>query len=301
MLTLTMAQRAGVFRVLLALAGRTLPFLAAAALLTAAAPARAEEWTKTFDLTGRASVHIETDDGAVRVLTGGDSKHVVIRVEHHGYKADRDFTVKTRQEGNRIEVSTRLYDRWYVFSAHNRSFKIEVRMPTDADLQVETGDGSVSVGPVNGNVEINSGDGHIKLEGARGNIRLRTADGHIEALGLDGQLEAASGDGNVRVEGRLDRLNIRTGDGGIQVRALPGSKMASGWSIRTGDGSVDLSLPENFQASIDAHTSDGHISLGLPLQVEGSLDRSAIRGKLNGGGESLSISTGDGSIRLNRT
>lgn len=279
---------------------RALPFLAAAAFL-AAAPARAEEWTKTFDLTGRPSIRVETNDGSVRVTTG-DSKQAFVRVEYHGYRPDRDFTINARQDGNRVEVNARLRNRWCIFCVNvSRSFKIEVRMPADGDLQIETGDGGVDVAPVNGNVDIHTGDGHIKLEGARGDIRLRTGDGHIEANHLDGQLDASSGDGHIRVEGRFDRLNIKTGDGGIEARALPGSKLASGWTIHTGDGSVDLSLPDNLQANIDAHTNDGHISLGIPLQVEGSLSRSAIRGKLNGGGESLTISTGDGSIRLNRS
>jgi hypothetical protein len=281
---------------------RALPFLAAAAFLAAALPARAEEWTKTFNLTGRPSVRVGTNDGAVRILTATDSNEVAVRVEYYGYTLDRDFTIDARQDANRVEVNARLRNRWCVFCVRvNRGLKIEVRMPADGDLRVETGDGGVDVDPVSGNVDVHTGDGHIKLAGGKGEIRLRTGDGHIEAHGLDGQLEATSGDGHVRVEGRFDRLNIRTGDGGVDVRALPGSKVSSAWSIRTGDGSVDVSLPDTLQANLDVHTNDGHISLGIPLQVEGSLSRSAIRGKLNGGGAELSISTGDGSIRLNRT
>jgi len=276
--------------------------LAAAAFLAAAVPASADEWTKTFDLTGRPSVRIDTNDGGVRVLTGGGYKQVAVRVEYNGYQPDRDFTINTRQNGNRVEVNARLREHWCVFCFNaSHSFKIEVRMPADAELQVETGDGGVDVEPINGNVDIHTGDGHIRLEGAKGEIRLRTGDGHIETYRLDGQLDASSGDGHIRAEGRFDRLNVNTGDGGVEVRALPGSKLSSGWTIHTGDGSVALSLPDNLQANINAHTNDGHITLGIPLQVERHFSRSSIRGKLNGGGESLSISTGDGSIRLNRS
>jgi DUF4097 and DUF4098 domain-containing protein YvlB len=275
---------------------------AAAAFLAAAVPANAEEWTKTFDLTGRPSVRIATNDGAVRVLTGGGYKQVAVRVEYDGYQLDRDFTIDTRQNANRVEVNARLLEHWCVFCFNVRkSFKIELRMPAGAELQIETGDGGVDVEPVEGNVDIHTGDGHIRLEGAKGEIRLRSGDGHIETYRLDGQLDASSGDGHIRAEGRFDRLNIKTGDGGVEVRALPGSKLSSGWTIHTGDGSVALSLPDNIQATVNAHTNDGDISLGIPLQVEGNFRRKTIRGKLNGGGESLSISTGDGSIRLNRS
>jgi putative adhesin len=276
-------------------------FLASAGFL-GAETARAEEWTKTFNLTGRPSVRIDTNDGAVHVITGAAVKQVDVRVDYRGYQLDRDFTIDSRQEGNGVVVSARIRSRFCVFCVNiDRSFKIEVRMPTDAELQVETGDGSVDVERVNGNVDIHTGDGHIRLEGARGQVRLRTGDGHIETYGLDGQVEASSGDGHIRIEGRLDRLSVRTGDGPVEVHALPGSRLSSEWSIRTGDGSVDLSVPNNVQANVDAHTNDGRVSVDIPIQMEGEARRTALRGKLNGGGELLTISTGDGSIRIHQS
>jgi hypothetical protein len=276
--------------------------LAPAIFLAAPLPASAEEWTRNFDVTGRPNVRIDTNDGGVRVLTGGAYKQVAVRVEYSGYQPDRDFTIDARQNGNRVEVNARLRDRLCVFCFNGRrSFKIEVRMPADAELQVETGDGTVDAEAINGNVDIHTGDGHIRLEGARGDIRLRSGDGHIETYRLDGQLSASSGDGHINAEGRFDRLKIESGDGSVQVRALPGSKVSSPWTIHTGDGNVALSLPDNLQANVNAHTSDGHVSVGIPLQTEGNTRGNAIRGKLNGGGESLNISTGDGSIRINRS
>ncbi len=276
--------------------------VATAAILAAAMPARAEEWTKSFDLTGRPNVRIETNDGGVRVLTGAGYKQVAVRIEYSGYEPDRDFTIDTTQNGNRIAFSARLRTRLLtLFTSTRRSFSIEVRMPADAELQVDTGDGGVDVEPINGNVDIHTGDGHIRLDGAKGEIRLRTGDGQIEAARLDGRLDASSGDGHIRADGRFDRLNIETGDGSVDIRALPGSQVTSAWAIHTGDGGVILAVPENLRADVDAHTGDGGISLGIPIQVEGKTSRNRIRGKLNGGGPALNISTGDGSIRLSRS
>jgi hypothetical protein len=113
-------------------------------------------------------------------------------------------------------------------------------------------------------------------------------------------LDADTGDGHMRIAGRFDALNIKTGDGSVDTRVLPGSKMASSWSIRTGDGSVDLALPGDFQANVDASTGDGHISVGLPVTVEGTFSNSQLHGKMNGGGQPLTIHTGDGAIRLSK-
>ena len=94
---------------------------------------------------------------------------------------------------------------------------------------------------------------------------------------------------------------MKTGDGSVDTKVLSGSKMAADWTLRTGDGSVDISLPADFQANIDATTGDGHISMGLPVTVEGTLSKSEVRAKMNGGGPTLTIHTGDGSIRLTKS
>ncbi len=74
--------------------------------------------------------------------------------------------------------------------------------------------------------------------------------------------------------------------------------MTSPWRIRTTDGSINMALPADFKANIDASTSAGHITLNLPVQVQGDLGKSYVQETLNGGGEAMLIHTSDGSIRL---
>jgi DUF4097 and DUF4098 domain-containing protein YvlB len=270
------------------------------AVTSGATSIRAEEWTKSYTASGRARVHADSNDGSVRVTTS-DSNQVEFRVTYNGYTMDKNLTITSNQSGDRIEVSARVRNAMnWGWNVH-RSLRIEIHMPRNADLEVDTGDGSVESDAINGNVDIHTGDGHIRLDGAKGNIRLRTGDGSIEGRELDGQLEATSGDGHINVEGRFDSLNIKTGDGSVTARANPGSKLVNGWTVRTGDGSVTMSLPGDLQANIDASTNDGRISLGLPVLVEGTMGTSQIHGKMNGGGAPLTIHTGDGSIHLSKT
>jgi hypothetical protein len=274
--------------------------LSAFALLALAPSVRAEEWTKTYTVSGRAQVKIFTDDGSVRVSTG-DTKQIDVRVQYRGYQLDKDLRIETRQNGDKVEVSARTGSHWgFSWGGHSRTLRVEVHMPKDADLQVDSGDGSVEAEALSGNLDIKTGDGHIAVQGAKGDIRLRTGDGHIEGHDLAGKVDANTGDGHVTLDGRFDSLNIRTGDGSINARAASGSKVATSWNIHTGDGSVDLLLPADLQANIDASTNDGRISLGIPVTVEGTFSNSQIHGKMNGGGQSITIHTGDGSIRLNK-
>jgi Putative adhesin len=289
-------------------------------LLAAIVPhANAEEWTKTYPVSGRAQVRVETNDGAVQIYTG-DSKQVDFRVVYNGYEMNKNIHVDSRQDGDSVQINARVNGHWgFSWGSNRRGIRIEVHMPKDADLQIDTGDGSVTTQSVNGKVKIHTGDGSVRtqevsgdvdidtgdgsitVDGAKGDIRLRTGDGHIEARNLDGKVDAMSGDGHIKLDGRLDALTVKTGDGSIDARLQPGSKLNSSWSIRTGDGSVNVVLPPDLQANIDASTNDGHISLGIPVTVEGTFSNSQIHGKMNGGGQPLVIHTGDGSIRLSKS
>ncbi len=291
----------------------------AALLASSAVAAQAEDVTKSFTVSGRANVRVETNDGSVRVTTG-DSKQVEFRVEYRGYELGKNLRVDAHQDGDKVEMTARVTGHWgFTFGHNSRGLHIEVRMPREADLQVETGDGAVQAESINGTVNVHTGDGSVKayslsgtidlhtndgsitVENLKGNMRLRTGDGSIEARNLDGKVEADSGDGHIRIAGRFDALNVRTGDGSVDTRVLPGSKMETSWTIRTGDGSVDLVLPADFQTNIDASTGDGHISLGIPVTIEGTFKNSEMHGKMNGGGQPLTIHTGDGSIRLSKS
>jgi hypothetical protein len=294
--------------------------IACAALLAASAVAsRAEEVVKPFTVSGRANVHVETNDGSVRVSTS-DSKQVEFRVEYHGYELGKTLHIDAHQEGDKVELIARVSGHWGISWGHNsRGLHIEVRMPREADLDVHSGDGSVQAESINGTVKVYTGDGSVKANSLSGNIdlhtndgsitvdtlkgdiRLHTGDGSIEGRDLDGTVDADSGDGHIRIAGRFEGLNVKTGDGSVDTRVLPGSRMKSSWSIRTGDGSVDIVLPSDFQTNIDASTGDGHISLGVPVTVEGTFSNSQIHGKMNGGGQPLTIHTGDGSIRLSKS
>ena len=278
-----------------------LALVAGVLALCGAAALQAEEVTRTFTVSGRARVSVSTDDGAVRVSTG-DIKQVEVRVVYSGYKLERDLRVNMEQSGDSVEVTAKTSGgSFWNRGVRHTSLRVEVHMPREADLSVRTGDGSVEAESINGNVDVTTGDGHIALQGAKGSIKLHTGDGHIEARGLDGQVDAASGDGHINVEGRFDSLNIKTGDGSVSARARAGSKVQPSWTIHTGDGSVDLEIPGDLQANIDASTHDGHISLGLPVTVEGTFSSTKIQGKLNGGGPPVTIRTGDGSIHLNKS
>src|SRR6202171_5660458 len=139
-------------------AGIRLGIASIALLAASAVAARAEDVTKSFAVSGRANVRVETNDGSVRV-TSGDSKQVEFRVEYQGYELGKTLRVDSRQDGDKVELTARVTGHWGFSFGHNaRHLHIEVRMPREADLQVETGDGSVQTESIIGTVNVHTGD-----------------------------------------------------------------------------------------------------------------------------------------------
>jgi hypothetical protein len=276
------------------------PVMLMAVMLANPVTALADEWHRTYSMIGKPTVHIETNDGAVRVSTW-DGQRIEARVETTGWRIDDgEVRIIERQVGDRLELEARVPNFHWNSGFRGRSLRIELRIPRESDLSIRTGDGSVETDDNIGSLDIHTGDGHIKVNHARGAIRLSTGDGHIEATDLNGRLDATSGDGHIQIEGRFDSLNLDTNDGTIDARVLTGSRMTTNWSVRTGDGNVTLRLPEDFQADLEVHTGDGHIRTDFPIVASGRLGRSDIHGKLNGGGLPLTARTGDGSISILR-
>lgn len=275
--------------------------VATALFAIAALPVHADQWNKVYKLTGRPDVRLDANDASIEV-SSSDATEVAARVVTTGYAISPDEVRIERetQNGNRVEIEVRVPRMHWSWGVTNRSVRIELTVPRNANLNLHSGDGHIRANGVSGELQMETADGSIEVSDLRGTVRLHTGDGHIEGSGLDGSLDASTNDGHLRIRGRFDQLRLETGDGSVTADVMPGSKLTNNWSIHTGDGSVTLRLADGLAADIEAHTGDGSISSQLPLMVSGILGRKDLRGKLGGGGPTLQIRTGDGSIRLER-
>jgi hypothetical protein len=275
--------------------------MAGIAIAASAAPARADQWSKTYQINGRADLHVMTGDGDVTV-TGTDQHQIDARVTANGWKiGPNDVQIIESQSGNSVSIEVKV-PHWgfSMFGGNRKSLRVEVSVPRALELDVRTSDGNITALAVSGKIQFDTGDGNVIASNIQGDIRIHTGDGHIEGHNFDGSLDANTGDGNLRIDGRFDALALKTGDGNIEAQAGSGSKVANGWNLHSGDGHITLRLPGDLNATLDAHTGDGSITLDIPIQVSGSLSHSSVRGKLNAGGPTVAISSGDGSIHIEK-
>jgi DUF4097 and DUF4098 domain-containing protein YvlB len=250
--------------------------------LAAALPASADEWSKTYTLSGKPDLHIETSDANIRVTTW-DQNTIEAKVITTRYKiGEGGIRIDEHQNGDSVEIGVRYPHHTVTVEWGQHRVDIVIQMPREGRVNLRTGDGKIDLAGFKGEMDLHSGDGSENLED------------------IDGKLRASTGDGHITAHGRFDELELKTGDGHVEVRAASGSSLAAGWRLETGDGNVSLEVPGDLAADVDLHTSDGHIDLDIPVTTEGKLREGEVHGKLNGGGSSLTIRTGDGSIRLRK-
>jgi len=254
-------------------------------VLVLAPLARSEEWSKTYNISGKPDLRVDTSDANLHVDTWDEST-ITVHVSSTHYKiGEGGIQIFEKQDGDRVELELRYPHHHFPVTVQIGTYKVEV------DIRL----------PREGRIHLHTGDGIIRLANFKGTMELESGDGRQEIDSVDGTLQARAGDGYIRAAGRFDGLDLTTSDGRIEARILPGSSMTSSWHVHTGDGNVTLQLPDNFAADVELNTGDGHITLDVPVSIEGLLGQNKVHGKLNGGGNLLSVHTGDGSIRIQKS
>lgn len=243
----------------------------------------AEDWSKTFQLSGKPSLRVETSDANIHVETW-DQNAIETRVTAEGWKiGEGGLKIIDSQTGDTVKLEVRFPREFHVGFHHTyHKVQIAIHMPREGHVSLHTGDGDIQLGSFKGDMELDSGDGRLEVSAVEGKLRVHTGDGRIEA------------------DGKFNGLDISTGDGRVEARASAGSSVGTGWNLQSGDGSITLEVPVDFAADLELRTGDGRITVDVPVTVEGHLSENNISGKINGGGSPVRIHTGDGEIHLKK-
>lgn len=139
----------------------------------------------------------------------------------------------------------------------------EVFVPRRADLSLETHNGGISISEVNGKIEFTALNGGVVLRKVGGAVRGSTTNG-----GLVVELSGDRWDG--------ETLDVRTTNGGIV-----------------------MSIPENYSAHLQTGTVNGGINVDFPVTVQGNINKQ-LAVNLGSGGATVKAMTTNGGVRVKR-
>ncbi|MFZ0274886.1 MAG: DUF4097 family beta strand repeat-containing protein [Acidobacteriaceae bacterium] len=261
-------------------------------------------WSKTYPVTGKPTLDVETSDASVDFHPCGDCHQIRIHVELVGQKLS-DYRLEEGQTGDEVHFLFKELPRvGFHISWHVERTRVTVETPAQLTLQAKTSDGNVTLTGLQGALGLTTGDGDVSLDHVSGDLRLKSGDGHVRISDATGSIEARTSDGSLTVDGLFHVLALHTSDGRLDVSLRPGTSLTEASSIQTSDGSVAIHVPANFAADLDVHSSDGRVDCALPLTMDHfdshGGEGHAWHGKLNGGGTPLSIRTSDGNVKIDQ-
>ena len=259
----------------------------------------AEDWQKSYPVSGKPGLTIGTGDAPTEVQPCAACREVKIRVQWNDRRPE-DYTIIESQSGDHVNFELKEKQRFHVSIGNRREPRVLVEAPKQMDLETRTTDGGLKVYGIEGTVSLHTSDGGVEVADVTGAIRLIASDGSIRMHNLTGTLDSRSSDGNVRIDGKLSAVQVHTSDGSLDLTLAEGSQLTTASRVEASDGNVKIRLPKTLAADIDLHTGDGHIDCQLPLTMNGYKSGSGhtISGKLNAGGTPLTIQTRDGNVTV---
>jgi DUF4097 and DUF4098 domain-containing protein YvlB len=218
---------------------------------------------QTLALSGGAIAIDGKQNGGVSVK-GWDQNQVLVRARvQTGAPSAGEAQELSRQI--RIETSGA---KIFASGPENRkdfnwNVSYEVFVPRRADLSLETHNGGIAIVDVNGRIDFTALNGGVVLKRVGGTVRGSTTNG-----GLVIELTGDRWDG--------DSLDVRTTNGGII-----------------------LSVPENYSANLQTGTVNGSVNVDFPITVQGQINKQ-IALNLGSGGAMVKAMTTNGGVHLKR-
>ena len=210
----------------------------------------------------RGSVSAETSNGSIRV-TGEDRGDVFVKAL---VMANARTEARAKEIIKEVTIDTANGLRADGPRNMNRagwwvSFRIQAPKTTDVTLR--------------------SSNGSLGVTDVSGTMRLRTSNGSIKLMDVGGDVEADTSNGSVNAT-----LGGRSWQG-------------AGLNVTTSNGSVRVTIPDNYNARLVAGTSNGSINVDFPITVQGRINRD-IDTNLGSGGPTIRLRTSNGSVRVEK-
>lgn len=187
--------------------------------------------------------------------------------------------VKVMQEAQDLLISTEVDGA----RRKKRAISLEVKIPSSANLTIESQAGEISVVDITGQTVIRAGGGEINLvnvgslvaatgggevtvQKVTGNVEIRTGGGELQVSDVSGAVSLITGGGEVTTSNTGD-LEVRTGGGDVVVQDVHGSA-----SIATGSGDLVVSKVEG-----NCELKSGHGDASL-RDISGNVALSNVSG-----------------------
>ena len=255
---------------------------------------------------GTPTIVINEADGNIHVSRGNSLN--IEDVKHSGFFDDpNNINVKFDTSNNVITVTV---DSGTSFLSE-RSVDFNVTVPDNANLQLKTTSGDISVDGANGDMTLITTSGNISTanDTFNGNATLNTTSGDIQStndtFSSGASVSTTSGDVSMNRDTLNGSAQVNATSGDIDFNGSIASSTTSNLSFTTVSGDIHVGLPANSSFSVQADTVSGSIDAGdfpsinvLDAHAGNGSHASGSAGST--GGPSINIGTTSGDITIHQ-
>ena len=271
------------------------------------------EVTETFEVAGLLDLDVESSNGYV-IVQAEDTVNVTVQstdtanVSVKAILRSRADTLEKAQERvnaivfEMVQAGDKLLLR---YNSADQSLDVrkysgvsfEVTVPAQADVEVDTSNGSITIRGIEGQFTLDTSNGGIDLYDLVGEVIADTSNGAIDVDGFRGTLNLETSNGAIDIEDVEAGVTARTSNGRID---FSGVLVGDSHQLRTSNGAINVEVPLDSDITFDASTSIGSISTNLALNgdTEGREWHASMNSPAAQFSQSLELRTSNGNIRI---
>ena len=226
-----------------------------------------EEFHQTYALTPDGRVELDNINGAVHISTWDKSEVKVDAIKYADAKDrldDARIEIDSGKETLSIRTKYRDHDLTFNWGSHHNPPGVEYTLTVPRTVRLD------EIKLINGSLDVN---------GVTGEVHASCINGRLEAHNLAGRAELST------INGHLD----------AKFDQLAGSSI----DLNSVNGSVELTIPSDSKAEIEASTVSGGIDNDFGLHVNHHrFVGHDLRGELGSGGPRIKLENVNGHIEI---
>jgi len=252
-----------------------------------------EEIEQTISFDNVYDIFIDNVDGDIEIQAIENLEEISVKVTKQIDALDKDIAknycesieIKQLQEKDRIilktEVSATSATAPDALSEGIFSARVNYHIDVLQDIAVV----------------IRNGRGNVRIEGITGAQDIGTTNGTVELIGVLGQFQVTVIKGSIKGKIWLNGASdFSTTDGLIDLEIL--DTLSFPLTLEATDGEINLRLPLEYSADLEAQCKNGKVISEIPLTIEQQKSESVLRGNFNDGGPLLKLNASNGDITI---
>lgn len=133
----------------------------------------------------------------------------------------------------------------------------------------------------------------------RTDLTLVALNGGLSVDNVEGKLDLRTVNGGLTLSDVGGDVTGTTSNGGITAELSGDGWRGAGLNLRTSNGGVHFTIPDNYSAQLETGTVNGHLNIDFPVTVQGTLTR-RLTTQLGRGGAMIRAETTNGGVTIRR-